>query len=81
MYGTVDSLKTTFGFIRGDDGVSRFFIPSYMEDPLAFDELRVGQRVRFEHADHAKGPRAAAVAVVVESAGAASDADAAAVDE
>lgn len=74
MYGTVEHLATrkgmegerpTFGFIRGEDGISRFFIPTGLQQTtIRFDEVKVGMRVEFTEIDHPKGPRAIEVRVV-----------------
>jgi hypothetical protein len=60
--GTIETLRGTFGFIRGQDGVSRFFIPRDVES-MAFDDMRVGMKVRFIHIDHPRGPRAILIEV------------------
>lgn len=58
--GTISTLKPTFGFIQGEDGISRFFLPSGLQvsPGVSFGDLRVGMRVEFLHIDHPRGPRA-----------------------
>lgn len=65
MQGHIKNLKDTFGFIRGDDKVDRFFMPGVMVQPALFDfaELQQGDRVEFDHEDHDRGPRAVRVRV------------------
>jgi cold shock protein len=54
-----------FGFIKGDDGLDRFFHKSGLErSTLRFDELEQNMRVAFTHVDGDKGPRAIEVRVV-----------------
>jgi cold shock CspA family protein len=62
MEGVVETLRGTFGFIRGQDGVSRFFIPRDV-DSMAFDDMEVGMNVEFIHIDHPRGPRAISIVV------------------
>lgn len=61
MVGKIETLKEKYGFVRGEDGESRFFIPSLMEDPAAFDALAVGAVVEFTHEESPRGPRASGV--------------------
>lgn len=57
--------KPTFGFIRGEDKVSYFFIPQGMQQTTTrFDALKVGMKVEFTTLDHPKGPRAIEVRVI-----------------
>jgi CspA family cold shock protein len=51
-----------FGFIKGSDGVERFFHRSSVLN-VTFEELREGQEVEFEHEHGDKGPRANQVTV------------------
>jgi len=62
-----------YGFIRGEDGIDRFVVPSALagmdEAPREaqigeFDKLIVGNRVEFVHVPNIKGPRAMNVAVI-----------------
>jgi cold shock CspA family protein len=62
-----------YGFIRGEDGVDRFTVPSALlgmeEAPrdaqiATFDAIEVGTSVEFVHVGHVKGPRAIHVAVI-----------------
>ena len=74
MLGTIEHLaakkdadpnKPTFGFIRGDDKTSYFFIPQGMQrTTVRFDALKPGMRVEFTTIEHPKGPRAIEVRVV-----------------
>lgn len=63
--GVITSLRETFGFIRGTDGVSRFFLPSGLQKTqgVTFESLRVGMQVEFVHIDHPRGPRAIEVLI------------------
>lgn len=60
MAGTVESLHGSYGFIRGDDRISRFFIPTGLQTSqrVTFTDIAVGMRATFIHIDHPKGPRA-----------------------
>jgi len=74
MFGTIEHLacrkgaegdRPTFGFIRGDDNISRFFIPTGLQaTTIKFDDMKVGMRVEFSEIEHPKGPRAIEVRVV-----------------
>lgn len=66
--GKIYKLLESYGFVMGEDGVSRFFMPSGISADclLPWDDLRVGQEVTFEHLDHIKGARA--VEMVVDAA-------------
>lgn len=59
MTGTIARLVSDkgFGFIKGDDGVDRFFHRSAAKSP-GFEDLREHQRVTFDHVDAPKGARA-----------------------
>lgn len=59
-----------FGFVKGDDGVSRFFHASFVIPEVAFDTLAVGTEVTFEpqqiepgNSDSEKGNGARAIDV------------------
>jgi CspA family cold shock protein len=52
-----------FGFIRGQDGVERFFHRSAVESSVNFNSLATGQRVSFEDEPSPKGPRARRVSL------------------
>lgn len=66
MEGQIRGLERTkkqdYGFIRGTDGVDRFFHRKWTV--ANFDALRDGDRVRFDHKDHPKGPRAKNVDII-----------------
>lgn len=66
MTGTVEKMFDTYGFIRGTDGVSRFFLPTalQMTQEAQFDDIVAGTVVQFAHIDHPRGPRAIEVLVV-----------------
>ena len=66
MVGTVEVLNDTYGFIRGEDSVSRFFLPSAMQATpgVTFEQLQVGDQVSFAHIDHPRGPRAIEIRVI-----------------
>lgn len=59
-HGEVIELQSErgFGFIRDENGQSRFFHAQAVEAGWAFEEFAVGDRVSFEPADSNKGPRA-----------------------
>lgn len=70
MRGTIERLLPTFGFIRGDDRIGRFFIPSGLQaGGVQFSALRVGMQVGFIHIDHPRGPRAIDILVLEEGRG------------
>jgi cold shock CspA family protein len=60
MNGTIKKLTPdrAFGFIRGEDGVEYFFHASELHGGLVFEDIRVGEAVKFEGQQAAKGPRA-----------------------
>lgn len=72
MTGTIKNLckakggeRETFGFIRGEDGNDRFFLPTaLLEGVSVFPTLKPGVPVEFEHLDHDKGARATKIRVV-----------------
>ena len=66
MTGVVRTLMQDkgYGFIRGTDGVDRFFLWSSMMPPVKFADLQPGLTVEFEHEEGPKGARASAVRVV-----------------
>lgn len=64
MLGVIHHMKETYGFIKGEDGKSRFFIPTGLQlSTLKFENLKVGMAVEFTHIDHPKGARAIEVRV------------------
>lgn len=69
MTGTVIRvlLNRGFGFIRGEDGLSRFVHATDVQPPEAFDRLHEGQRVEFIPAEgpHDKGNSLRATQVTV----------------
>lgn len=65
MTGVIETLRHTYGFVRGRDGVSRFFLPSAMEIPGSmFEDLTIGDQVEFIHIDHPRGARALGIRVI-----------------
>lgn len=67
MKGIIETMKPNYGFIRGSDGIPRFFIPSGMRLTILnklWDDLKEGMVVEFSHTDHPRGPRAINVMVV-----------------
>ncbi len=54
-----------YGFVRGDDGVNRFFHASWVEWGK-FDMLHVGRVVDFTPGEGEKGPQAKEVKPVLE---------------
>ncbi len=59
--------RPTFGFIRGEDGESHFFIPTGLQQTtLRFDEIEVGMPVEFTVIEHPKGSRAIEVRILAE---------------
>ena len=67
MNGTIKSLvvptgkkEATYGFIKGDDGFDRFFLPEavIIGSDLPWRDLKVGHTVAFESLTHPKGERA-----------------------
>lgn len=61
MFGSVDELHPTFGYIRGEDGRQYFFLPSFVQSPHDFTDLANGQRVCFLVLIHPRGLRASGV--------------------
>ncbi len=61
--GTIKRLisERGFGFIAGDDGKEYFFHRDAVEQPLAFESLKAGEKVEFDVTSGPKGPRAARV--------------------
>lgn len=64
VFGTIEELRPTCGFIRGDDGRLYFFIPSYVLSPLDFLDLQVRQQCCFLVLPHPRGLRATAITLV-----------------
>ncbi len=63
MFGAIDELHPTFGYIRGDDGRQYFFLPSFVQSPHDFTDLAAGQRVCFLVLIHPRGLRASGVTI------------------
>lgn len=69
MRGTIRTLRPEegYGFVRGPDGIDRFFHKTGVEvTGPGFEALRVGMTVEFESIDGpaGKGPRAIGVRVL-----------------
>lgn len=66
MRGVIEKLHGTYGFIRGQDRIGYFFIPSSFVSPLVmFEDLTEGLSVEFApNGLHPKGPRAADIVVI-----------------
>lgn len=64
--GVIDTLYATYGFIRGDDRIQRFFIPSSLQTTqrIGWDDLHVGMVVEFIGIEHPRGPRAIEVLIL-----------------
>ena len=63
--GTIERLMPNFGFIRGEDGVSFFFLPSAIS-PLSAVEwpaVAQGMNAEFIPIEHPRGPRAIGVTI------------------
>jgi len=56
-------IEKGFGFVRGEDGVERFFHRSAVHGGTSFEALREGQEAEFEDEKSPKGPRARTVQV------------------
>lgn len=67
IFGRIEELKSTYGFVRGDDGRQYFFLPSFVLSPNDFIDLIPGQRCCFLVQAHPRGLRATGI-VLVESA-------------
>lgn len=64
LTGTIRTLRETYGFINGADGIDYFFIPSGLQmTTRRFHELSVGDDVQFIPIEHPKGPRAIEILV------------------
>jgi cold shock CspA family protein len=62
--GHIEHLKPTYGFIMGEDRISRFFVPTGLErTTLKFAELVTGMEVEFTHIEGERGPRAIEIRV------------------
>ena len=65
LNGVIKRVHATFGFIEGEDGTERFFIPSSLQKTTCkFEDLAVGQKVQFVPIVHPKGPRAIEIRVL-----------------
>jgi cold shock CspA family protein len=63
MNGVIKNIQQDkrFGFLRGNDGVDRFFHASSVAGDCNFDALQRGDEVAFDHEEGPKGPRATGV--------------------
>lgn len=64
IFGYIEDLKPTFGYVRGDDGRQYFFLPSYVLSPNDFMDLTLGLRCCFLVMAHARGLRATGITLV-----------------
>lgn len=65
MRGVIISImrEKGFGFLRGEDGVSRFVHAKEVAEGTLFDLLKEKDTVTFTHQDHKRGPRAVNVSL------------------
>lgn len=63
IFGFVQELKATCGFVMGDDGRQYFFLPSQVQSPYDFLDLKPRMRVTFFVFVHPRGLRAEGVTV------------------
>lgn len=66
IFGQIETLKPTCGFVRGDDGRQYFFLPSYVQSPHDFIDLAVGMRCCFLVFVHPRGLRATSMTITDE---------------
>lgn len=66
IFGYVETLKPTCGFVRGDDGREYFFLPSFVQSPLDFLDLAPGMRCCFLVLVHPRGLRATGLTITEE---------------
>lgn len=64
IFGQIDQLFPTYGYVRGDDGRQYFFLPSYVQSPNDFIDLVIGMRCCFLVLAHPRGLRASGVTIV-----------------
>lgn len=64
IFGIIEQLLPTYGYVRGDDGRQYFFLPSYVLSPHDYMDLSCGQRVCFLVLAHPRGLRASGVSIV-----------------
>lgn len=69
IFGRIEDLRPTCGFVRGDDGRQYFFIPSYVQGNLDFVDLTVGMRCCFLVMAHPRGLRATGLTIVESESG------------
>lgn len=58
LFGHIEELRPSCGFVRSDDGFRYFFIPSYVQGSIDFLDLQVGMRCCFVAYAHPRGQRA-----------------------
>ena len=66
MIGAVKTLKSDWGFIRGEDNQDYFFHRSTLSQGTYLEDLLVGTSVAFEPSTGERGLRAQDVMLVVE---------------
>ena len=64
MRGVIERINYTYGFVRDEHGVPRFFIPSMLAKGVPFTTLREGQAVTFDPITRPRGEAAINVAPV-----------------
>jgi uncharacterized LabA/DUF88 family protein/cold shock CspA family protein len=64
LFGVITTLKTGYGFVRGNDGVDRFFFYGSLVAGTNFKDLVEGQQVSFVHGTTDRGPSALDVSLV-----------------
>lgn len=64
MIGVIIALKSGYGFIKGDDGIDRFFFWGGLASGTSFKDLVEGQHVSFVSESSSRGPSALDVALV-----------------
>lgn len=67
IFGQIEEVKKTFGYVRGDDGRQYFFLPSFVQSPHDFVDLTPGMRCCFLVFAHPRGLRATGVTIVDEA--------------
>ncbi len=74
IFGVIEELKPTYGYVRGDDQRQYFFLPSSVQSPYDFTDLTTTLRVCFLVQAHPRGLRAVGVTVTELSADESTDA-------
>jgi len=63
--GVIEKVMPNFGFIRGEDGISRFFLPSAVSllSSVSWSAVQNGMNAQFVPIEHPRGPRAIEVTI------------------